>query len=470
MDWAALGRGMAGELILAGDERLRLADKQYACALPLARPQALMRCASVDDVRRSVDFVRRHLVPFAVRSGGHCFGDLSSSEGLVIDLSGLAAVAMGGEGTVEAGPGALSGDLSRVLAGAGRVVPTGGCPLVAIGGLALAGGFGFLGRRHGLTADRVVAMEVVLADGEVVEASASSNPDLFWALRGGGALGFGIVTRLTLATAPAEPLTVLNGRWPLAEAAALVESWQAFAPDADEAVSLELGLVCPDFLDEPAFVELFGIVIGPPPEAAGHVARVEAWLGPLAPQLSLWPASPAAGADYCVGLLNHRMGEAWLPKRPPDAVGLQSTRSAFFERELSAAAIAECVRNFGEDRQYAQLRELEFVPWRGAYAGDDGTACFLHRAPRMLIRHTATVGARSTPELRAHMADWTRRSAAALEGESNGRAYQGYAEPGSDGWARACHGGRLERLIEIKARRDPQGLFARPGTSGFTGG
>lgn len=478
MDWAGLSRGMAGELILAGDDRLRWADKQYACALPLARPQALLRCAAVEDVRRAVEFVRRHPIPFAVRSGGHCFGDLSSSEGLIIDLSGMNSITAGEEGRVDVGPGALSGDLSRTLAAAGRVVPTGGCPLVAIGGLALAGGFGFLGRRHGLTADRVVRLQAVLADGEVVEASAEEQPELFWALRGGGALGFGIVTRLTLATAELEPLTVLNGRWPLTEAAALVEAWQAFAPEAEEALSLELGLVCPDFLDEPAFVELFGIVAGAPSEAAPHVARVEAWLGPLASQLSKWQASPAEGADYCVGLLNHRMGEAWLPKRPPDAVGLQSTRSHFFDGELSAPAIGECVRGFAEDRRYAQLRELELVPWRGAYARDDGTACFLHRDPRLLIRHTATVGARSTPELRAHTAEWTRRSAGSLAPESNGRAYQGYAEAGRDDWAEACHGERLPRLIGIAARYDPDRLFGRSGvklpgpagTSRFTGG
>ena len=477
MDWADLGQGIAGELILAGDERIRLADKQYACALPLARPQALLRCAGVDDVRRAVEFVSRHAVPFAIRSGGHCFGDLSSSDGLVIDLSGLDSVKVG-EGLVETGPGALSGDLSRAVAAEGGVVPTGGCPLVAIGGLALAGGFGFLGRRHGLTADRVVRLEIVLADGEIVQASAEENGDLFWALRGGGALGFGIVTALTLRSAPLEPLTVLNGRWPLAGAASLVEAWQAFAPDADEAISLELGLVCPDFLDEPAFVELFGIVAGAPAEAAANVARIEAWLGPLAGQLSAWRASPAEGADYCVGLLTHRMGPAWLPKRQPDAVGLQATRSNFFERELGSAAVGECVRGFAEDRQYAQLRELEFVPWRGAYALDDDSACFLHRAPRVLVRHTATVGARSTPELRAHTAAWTRRSAASLAPDSNGRAYQGYAEAGREDWASACHGDRLPRLLEIKARRDPRRLFQNSrvplrdasGTSRFTEG
>jgi FAD/FMN-containing dehydrogenase len=457
-DWAELGRGLAGELILAGDDRMILADKQYARALPLPRPQALLRCASVDDVRRAVEFIARRRVPFAVRSGGHCFGDLSSSEGLVIDLGTMDSVSVG-DGAVEVGPGTLSADLGRALAAHGRGVPTGGCPLVAIGGLALAGGFGFLGRRHGLTADRVTSIRLVLADGRLVEASAGEAADLFWALRGGGALGFGIVTGLSLATVPIEPLTVVNGCWPLAEAASLLEAWQAWAPDADDSVSVELGLVSPDFPDQPPFVELFGIIGGPPPEAAARLAQIEAWLGRLASQLCAWNVAAAEAADYCAGLVNHRMGPAWLPKRPYDGVGFQATRSHFFDGALGGAAIGECVRGFGEDRQYAQYRELEFIPWRGAYAKDDGTASFLHRGARMLVRHTGTAGARSTPELRAHTAAWADRSAAALAPDSNGHAYQGYAQPDRPDWGRACHGPRLERLLEVKARYDPERIF-----------
>jgi hypothetical protein len=461
MDWAELGRGMKGELILAGDERMALAGKQFARALPFQLPQALLRCAGADDVRRAVEFVARHRPAFAVRSGGHCFGDLSSSEGLVIDLSAMNGISVG-EGIVEAGPGALTGDLSRALAAAGRCVPTGGCPLVAIGGLALAGGFGFLGRRHGLTADRVIGIDIVLADGSLVHASATEHPDLFWALRGGGALGFGIVTGLTLATAPLEPLTVVNGRWPLAQAAPIIEAWQAWAPEADESAGVELGLVASDFPEEPPIVELFGILAGEAGRAARELARIETWLGPLAGGLSLWRASPAEASDYCCGLLNHRMGPAWLPKRPYDGVGFHSTRSHFFDGAIGAAGLEECVRGFAEDRLYAQYRELELVPWGGAYGRDDGTACFLHRGPRLLIRHTATAGARSTPELRAETARWTGRSADSLAPWSNGRPYQGYAEPDRAGWAQSCHGERLPRLLEIRAAHDPDRLFARP--------
>lgn len=468
MDWAGLGRDIAGELILAGDERMALARKQHACSLPLAEPEVLLRCAGVEDVRRAVDFVARDRPPFAVRSGGHCFGDRSSSAGLVIDLSAMNQIVVE-EGAVRSGPGALSGDLSRAIGEAGRILPTGGCPLVAVGGLALAGGFGFLGRRLGLVADRVRSLEIVLADGRLAQASADENSDLFWALRGGGALGFGIVTGLALETAPLEPLVVLNGRWPLAEAVSLVEAWQAWAPDAADKVGLQLGLVSTDFPDEPAFVELYGIVAGPPAEAAVQVAQVRARLGRLASGLETWAASPAEAADYCVGLADRRMGPAWLPERPYAEVGLQATRSQFFDGSIGRARIEECVRHFAKERLYAQHREIELVPWRGAYAKDDRTACFLHRTPRLLVRHTATVGARSTSQLRAATAAWARRSAEVLAPDWNGRSYQGYAEPGWDDEAVAFHGDRLSRLIDVRERYDPDDLFSK-GTSRFTVG
>ena len=459
IDWAALARGMDGELILAGDPRMVLAGKHFAARLPFSPPRALLRCRGTEDVRRALAFAAERRAPFAVRSGGHCFGDLSSSPGLVVDLAEMNGIVWEGD-QVRSGPGALSGDLSRALATRSRVVPTGGCPLVAIGGLALAGGFGFLGRRHGLTADQVVRMQVVLADGRVVEVSADQEGDLFWALRGAGAAGFGVVTGLTLRTRKLEPLTVCNGRWPLAEAPALIDAWQHQAPDAPRAVGLELGLVAPEFPDQPAFIELFGPVIGPPAHAARHVETVRRRLGPLAAALETWQLPPAAAADFLVGLLNHRAEPAWLPKRPYAEVGFHATRSHFFERPLGRAAIADCVAQFAADRRYAQPRELELVPWGGAYAEDDGASCFAHRHARLLIRHSAFAGARSDAALRAHTADWAAASAATLAGEADGHFYQGYAEPKRPDWERACYGDANERLSQIRARFDPQCLFA----------
>lgn len=458
IDWPALGRGLSGDLILAGDERMVLANKHYAARLPFEPPRALLRCAEADDVRRALAFAAEHGAPFAVRSGGHCFGDLSASPGLVVDLARMNRIEVEHD-FVRCGPGALSGDLSRALAAHGRVVPTGGCPLVGIGGLALAGGFGFLGRRHGLTADQVVRMQVLLADGQVAVASAEEEPDLFWALRGGGASGLGIVTELSLRTHALQSLTLVNGRWPLAEAPALTDEWQNWAPDEPRAVNLELGLGATDFPDQPPYAEMFGIVLGSPSEAEPHIARLKSRLGRLAARLRTWNLDPAAGADFVVGLRDRQAGPAWLPSLPYAAAGFHSTRSHFFERPIGREAIEDCVRHFAEDRLYAQQRELELVPWGGAYRDGGDDSCFAHREARLLIRHSAFAGVRSTPEIRAHSTAWAQASAGTLAGAACGGSYQGYAEPGRSDWRSACYRDREPRLAELRRRFDPEGLL-----------
>lgn len=458
VDWSPLGRALRGPVILPGDDRLILASKQLAAGRPLVLPQALVRCWDTSDVQRALEFVRRHALPFSVRSGGHCFADLSSSASVVIDLSELNPVEPR-DGVAVLGPGALSAEVSRTLAAQGRVVPTGGCPLVAIGGLGLVGGFGFLGRRYGLTTDQIERLEVVTADGSVLQASRDDAPDLYWALRGAGAAGFGIVTAMTLRTQPLEELTVCNGRWDLSEAAALVELWQAWAPEAEPDINLELGLVAPDLPENPCFVELFGVILGSPVRAAEHLAALERRLGTLASGLRTWRLPPAAAADYLVGLLNHQTEPAWLPSRPYRETGYQFTRSDFFDGPLSTEAIQACVEQFQADRRYAQYRELELIPWGGAYARTDGTSSFLHRHARMMIRHTAVVGARSSEELRAHARGWADASRATVLRHANGHVYQGYADLRLDGWHRAYYGDRHSELQRVKRKYDPQCVF-----------
>ncbi|NMO14299.1 FAD-binding oxidoreductase [Pyxidicoccus fallax] len=458
VDWSPLRGVLQGTVITPGDERLVLANKQFAAGQPIAPPQALVRCRSTPDVRRTLEFLREHALPFSVRSGGHCFADLSTRAPVIVDLAELNHVTCR-DGVAVVGPGALSGDVSRSLATEGRVVPTGGCPRVGMGGLSLVGGFGFLGRRHGLTSDQVERLRVVLADGSEVHASRDEAPDLFWALRGSGTAGLGIVTELTLRTFPLEGLTVCNGRWPLTEAAALMALWQHHAPEADPDVNLELGLVAPDDPEAPCHVELFGVLLGSDARVAGHRETLARWLGPLAKDLRLWNLAPAEAADYVVGLLDHEVSPAWLPSLPYRHTGYQFTRSNFFDAPLSPESIRACVEQFEADRRYAQFRELELIPWGGAYARPDASSSFLHRGARMMLRHTATVGSRSTEALREHGRAWVDASRETVLRHANGHVYQGYADTRLDRFHHAYYGDRLGRLQRIKQKYDPENVF-----------
>ncbi|RSN58132.1 hypothetical protein DMH12_11295 [Streptomyces sp. WAC 04229] len=195
---AALTPEFCGRLLLPGDgdyERRRTVWN----AMVDRRPAAIAVCTSTLDVVRAVDAARAEGLPLSVRGGGHSVsGHALCDGGLTIDLSGMRRVTVrAGQGLVEAEGGCRLADLDPATAAHGLVVPAGTVSETGLGGLALGGGTGWLTRSYGLTCDNLVACEVVLADGRVVEASATERADLFWALRGGGG-NFGIVTRFTL--------------------------------------------------------------------------------------------------------------------------------------------------------------------------------------------------------------------------------------------------------------------------------
>ena len=164
------------------------------------RPGLILRCTSTSDVVAAVTVAREHDLPPSVRCGGHnVAGKAMSDGGLTIDLSGLREVTVDPERKlVHVGGGCRLGDVDAATAPHRLIVPAGIMSETGVGGLALGGGIGWFSRKHGLTCDNFVSLELVLASGEVIEVSADSHPELFWALRGGGG-NFGIVTRFTMA-------------------------------------------------------------------------------------------------------------------------------------------------------------------------------------------------------------------------------------------------------------------------------
>src|SRR5829696_1288500 len=178
------------------------------------RPDAVVQVESTADVAAAVRWADRFAVRVVARSGGHSYAGYSSTgDGVVLDLSKLRGVRMAG-GRATVGPGAQLIDVQRALTRRGVTVPSGSCPSVGIGGLALDGGHGLAGRRFGLTSDNLVGARVVTADGRVRHVDAHTNEDLYWACRGGGGGNFGVVTGLTLRTHRASGGTWFSVSWP----------------------------------------------------------------------------------------------------------------------------------------------------------------------------------------------------------------------------------------------------------------
>ncbi len=232
---ASLKSGFAGEVVLPGDAAYDEARAIWNGMID-KRPAVIARCAVVGDVVRAVNFARDEGLPLAVRSGGHNIaGNALVDDGLVVDLSRMKAAQVDPAArlvTIEAG--ALLADLDAATQAHGLAVPIGINSTTGIAGLTLGGGFGWLSRKHGMTIDNLEAAEVVTARGEVVRASASENPDLFWGLRGGGG-NFGVVTRFTYRLHPVGPeVTAGLIVYPAAESRQVLRGYRDFVAGAPE--------------------------------------------------------------------------------------------------------------------------------------------------------------------------------------------------------------------------------------------
>ncbi|MCP4834224.1 MAG: FAD-dependent oxidoreductase, partial [Phycisphaera sp.] len=160
-------------------------------------PPVVVRPRTASEISRVLEWCRARSIFPRVRSGGHSYGGYSTADTLVLDLRDMKEVVSQADGIAQVGAGATLGEVARRLHCDGDLrLPSGSCPSVGISGLTLVGGHGAMTNRWGLTLDRLVAAEIVLADGSIVICSDRSDSDLFWALRGGGSGSYGVVTRL----------------------------------------------------------------------------------------------------------------------------------------------------------------------------------------------------------------------------------------------------------------------------------
>ncbi|WP_232662748.1 FAD-binding oxidoreductase [Pseudonocardia sp. TRM90224] len=400
------------------------------------RPRLVVRCHTVRDVVGAIAHAAATGDRIAPRGGGHCFVGRSSTDGIVLDLAGFddISVADGGIATIDAGA-----RLARVYAELhthGRTLPAGCGPTVGIAGLTLGGGIGLLGRKHGLTCDRLVGARVVLADGSVVDCDDDREPDLFWALRGAGGGQFGVVTSLRFATVPEPTATRVEARWSGISLADLVSIWQAWAPDAPDELTVDLSLMSEP--DAPVQARLFGSSLFDE-RTTRELLREFAGRAGVAPTF-----------DLRGGLPFHQLKSSFAEPADAPERALR-TRSEFFSRALADSTLATLLTRLGEPRTTG-TREITFAAMGGAYnrVAKDATA-FAHRDQRFLLGHIA---ATTDP--------WIDDSWATAHVDGSGRVYPNFPDLALDDPGRAYHGGNHSRLAAIKSAYDPHSFFDFP--------
>ncbi|NUR98649.1 MAG: FAD-binding oxidoreductase, partial [Kribbellaceae bacterium] len=224
---SAVVEGFAGEIVEPQDAGYDAASRTV---LVQGSPAHVFRPANVSDVQKAVRFAVDSGLALAVRGGGHSFPGFGTNDGgVVIDLSGLAAIDVVDKDKhlVRIGGGATWGQVAAALAPHNLAISSGDTKSVGVGGLTLSGGLGWKVRKYGLALDSLVAVDVVTAAGDVVRASADENPNLFWAVRGGGG-NFGVVTAFEFAAHPTTDIHFGKVAFPANEIADVLPRWAEY--------------------------------------------------------------------------------------------------------------------------------------------------------------------------------------------------------------------------------------------------
>jgi FAD/FMN-containing dehydrogenase len=459
-DWESLQGRIDGDVALPGSPAYQASPPPFNARFRDVRPAAVVSCAGAPDAAEAISFARRHRLELATRAGGHSFAAHSSTRGALVDVTPMRSVTVAG-GVARVGAGARLGEVYEALEDHDLAIPGGTCPPVGVAGLTLGGGLGILGRKYGVTSDQLIGAEVVLADGRILRCDDHHEEDLFWALRGAGAGSFGVVTALVFRAVPAPPVTAnLHLAWPYAQAAAVVEAWQRWAPTGPDELAASLKITAGDDPDRPPAVDLYGAFHGSGADAARLVEELVGHVGadPTAATLTpmTWPRTRKFWAE--LGNTAEESGRPSVPQ-PPEAQCLYA-KSEFFARPLPADAVGALLEAFVKGRTAGEARELDFMPWGGAYnrRPPDATA-FVHRDQLFQLKHAVVVGPDAPPADQATAHRAATRSWASVHPWGSGRVFQNFADPDLEHWAQAYYGPNYDRLVRVKARYDPANLF-----------
>jgi FAD binding domain/Berberine and berberine like len=422
------------------------ADADYATYQPafnkrtIKQPQLRALCRTPNAVQVMVGWARDNAVPFALRSGGHCYEDFSESDSVVIDTRMMNQIDVDAANqVVTVGAGAALGDVYMALQDTGFAIAAGSCPTVGVAGHVLGGGFGFLGRAYGLASDNLQSIDIVTPAGDIATADANNNTDLFWASRGGGGGTFGAATQFKLGLIPIGNVQVFKVTWILSEtrAARVFKAWQVWAPNAPNAITT----FCRVSKTSAGTVEVHcaGQSIGTAAALRNELSNLTSVETPQVAlkinTLSFWGAVNhfSGGWDYTS---DYFKGKSDYLTSPMSDAGIATLMGPLLTTTITAIC----------DSYGGAVNAV----------GAQDTA-FAHRAGTLFSIQYATTwdDASDTSSLLAEMTALYQ----AMRPYVSGSAYVNYCDLDLVDWGQAYWGQNLARLQSIKSAFDPQNLF-----------
>lgn len=448
-----LREAVRGPVIERGSPGFAAAAHPYNERFDYVSPRAVVRPLDPADLSGAVRWAVAHDVPLRARSGGHSYAGYSTlKDGVVVDVRNMRGIGFDRRtGIAAIGTGAQLIDVYSGLAAHGATIPAGSCPSVGVAGVTLGGGMGLAGRAFGLTADNLRSAQIVTADGRRREVDARSDPELLWALRGGGGGNFGIVTslRFRVHRLPRSAAWFIVS-WPWRSAEEALAAWQSWAPHArDELTSifhLQTGSRSPSVL-------VAGQYLG----RSGDLRRL------LAPLTGVSGARAQTGdQDYLglqlrwAGCLHQSLGRCHTVGTSPGGTLERASfraKSDYVVRPLSSAGRRRLIGAIEIRQGQSGSGAILFDAYGGAInrVASDATA-FVHRGALYCIQYLAYDGG----------AAWLGQTYAGMRPDVSGMAYQNYIDADLAGWRRAYYGANYPRLLAVRRRVDPDHRFNFP--------
>ena len=436
---------LRGALMEPGSPEYEQARKLYNGMID-KRPALIARAVDTADVIASVNFARENGVRLAVRGGGHSGPGLGSvDDGLMIDLSEMRGVRVDPSNqTIRAEGGCVWGDVDHAGHAFGLTVPTGFISSTGVGGLALGGGSGYLTRKYGLTIDNLLSVDMVLADGRFVTASQKENPDLFWAVRGGGG-NFGVVTSFLFQGRPVG--TVYGGPmfWSMEDAERVLKYWQDLIRTAPDDLNGWFGFVTippvPMFPQEHHLKKMCVITWC----YTGDLARAEEVFKPIR---EFCPPVMDVAGPIPFPVLNS-LFDALYP------AGLQWYWKADLFNEISDKAIAIHLKYAAKLPTLHSTMHIYPINGAAHRVGRKDTPWDYRDAMFSMV----IVGVDPDPASNERLIQWAKDYWTALHPFSAGAAYLNFIMEEGEDRIRGAYGENYARLAQIKAAYDPQNLF-----------
>ncbi|MEU3462738.1 FAD-binding oxidoreductase [Streptomyces sp. NPDC006733] len=461
--WEGLRSLLRGDVVLPSDAGYGFARQLQNKEYDVIGPQAVAYCESPYDLRACVRFAQEHDVPLHTRSGGHSFNGWSTGPGLVVDLSRINHVLVC-NGSVRLGAGTQSVDALDVLRPTGTQLVTGTFPTVSAGGFLSGGGLGWQTRKFGVGSDRVVSARVLLADGRVIRCSATHDPDLYWAVRGGGGGNFGIVVDFDVRPIDAPLLVGYDTMWDFGQAADVLAGWQEWCASAPNDLGSSL-VVLPQMFsphDDP-IINVWGAHHGTKDE-------LEGLLDELAERVGARPVKRTVGEPLPYSEVMHErlcddksVAQCHRTGHNPLAVGHRHP----FTRQSYALTNRPVTRDEANrlldawDPRRDNERYLLCIAL-GGVANEVGRteSAYVHRDAQFLTGYQMAVREDvPAPETVADLTAWADGATAALAPIASGAYINFPSSRTPENWGAAYYGENHPRLLDIKRQYDPDNFF-----------